>query len=180
MSKRLVHYFMNGVLFIGPIALTVWVFVTAFRVVDRWLRLPVPGAGVLVLILAILVVGFLMSHYFTARILGWFEGALDRLPFFRMLHSSVKDIAGAFVGEKKKFDKPVAVELVPGSGVKALGFLTREKLDNELEGDVAVYMPQSYNFAGQVIVVPRARVTPLDVDSAQLMTFIVSGGVSGM
>jgi uncharacterized membrane protein len=178
--KRLIHYFMNGVLFLGPIAATVWVLLATFRVIDGWLRLPVRGAGVLVLILVILGTGFLMSHYFTARILGWFELTLDRLPFFRLLHSSVKDMVGAFVGDKKKFDKPVAVELVPGSGIHALGFLVREDAVPELKGHVAVYLPQSYNFAGQLLVVPRERITLLALDSAPAMTFIVSGGVSGL
>ncbi len=178
--KRLAHYFMNGILFLGPIAATAWVLFTTFRVIDGWLRLPVRGAGVLVLVIVILGVGFLMSHYFTARILGWFELTLDRLPFFRLLHSSVKDMVGAFVGEKKKFDRPVAVELIPGSGVRALGFMTREDPIAELKGQVAVYLPQSYNFAGQLLIVPRERITLLELDSAPAMTFIVSGGVSGL
>jgi uncharacterized membrane protein len=178
--KRLAHYFMNGILFLGPIAATIWVVFTTFRVIDGWLRLPVRGAGVLVLVLVILATGFLMSHYFIARILGWFELTLDRLPFFRLLHTSVKDMVGAFVGDKKKFDRPVAVELIPGSGLRALGFMTREEPIGELKGQVAVYLPQSYNFAGQLLLVPKERVTPVELESATAMTFIVSGGVSGI
>ena len=87
---------------------------------------------------------------------------------------------GAFMGDTKKFNKPVSVELVPGGKVYALGFVTRESLSFlGMENQVAVYMPQSYNFAGNVLLVPTDQVQSLSVDSSAIMTFVVSGGVSG-
>ena len=77
--------------------------------------------------------------------------------------------------------EPVLVALLPGSSARALGIITRESLaELGLPGDVAVYLPQSYNFAGQVLVVPASAVTPLDAPSSDVMAFIVSGGVSGL
>ena len=84
------------------------------------------------------------------------------------------------MGDTKKFDKPVSVELIPGGKVRALGFVTRESLGFlGMENQVAVYMPQSYNFAGNVLLVPSDQVQSLSVDSSAIMTFVVSGGVSG-
>jgi uncharacterized membrane protein len=90
-------------------------------------------------------------------------------------------LINAFVGDKKRFDRPVAVALMPGASTKALGFVTRDTLGHlEMTGHVAVYFPQSYNFAGNVLLVPREQVETLDVGSADIMAFIVSGGISGL
>jgi uncharacterized membrane protein len=177
--KRLMNYFFQGLVYTAPIAFTVWVFVASFTWIDGLLRLPVPGVGVLVLIGFITTFGFLLSNYLSRTLLTWFENAMDRLPLAKLLHGSVKDLMSAFVGEKRRFKQPVAVEMVPGSGVRAFGFVTRETMaDMGFPDDVGVYFPQAYNFAGQLVMVPRARITLLKVDSSDVMTMIVSGGVS--
>ena len=105
---------------------------------------------------------------------------LKRFPLIKLLYTSIKDLIGAFVGDNKKFDKPVLITLVPGSDIKAIGFVTRESMSAwGLSDNVAVYLPQSYNFAGSLLVVPSAQVTPLDVPSGDVMAFVVSGGVTG-
>jgi uncharacterized membrane protein len=123
----------------------------------------------------------LLSHLLSRRILGAFEALLDRLPLVKLLHTSVKDLMGAFVGDERRFDQPVAVELVPGSDVRSFGFVTRDSLAELGMGAdvVAVYLPQSYNFAGQLVAVPRGRVQRIEGDAAEMMAFVVSGGVSG-
>jgi len=99
----------------------------------------------------------------------------------KLLYTSIRDLMGAFVGDKKSFDKPVMVDLTPEQGIKVLGFLTCTSFDDpKLTSYVAVYVPQSYNFAGNLLVVPRSRVQPIDADGAQFMAFIVSGGVAQM
>jgi uncharacterized membrane protein len=98
----------------------------------------------------------------------------------KLIYTSIKDLVSAFMGDKKSFNQPVAVTLLPGGNVKALGFITRDGLHAlDLPHHVAVYIPQSYNFAGYLAVVPRDQIETLDVSSAELMTFIISGGVSG-
>jgi uncharacterized membrane protein len=183
--KRLVRWFLQGLIYFVPIALTVFVLVTCFRAIDGGLRglvgIEVPGAGVLILVLLVTVLGFLMSNYLSRRVLSTVEVVLDRVPLVKLLHSSVKDLLGAVVGEDRKFDAPVAVEIMPGSGVRVFGFVTRDSLAAlGLPDDVvAVYLPQSYNFAGQLLAVPRARVQPVSGESSEIMAFIVSGGVTG-
>lgn len=181
--NRIVNYFLQGVVFLVPIVLTGWIFVAVFTTVDGWLGIPVPGAGVLVVVALTTAMGFLASNFLTRRFLAKVEAILDRLPLVKLLHSSMKDLMSAFVGDKKGFHQPVAVELVPGSGIRALGFVTRESLEPLAIGvgdEVAVYLPQAYNFAGQLVLVPRAQVTRLRADSSQIMAFIVSGGVAGV
>ena len=103
----------------------------------------------------------------------------QKVPVVKMLYSALKDMIEAFAGDKKSFDKPVLVELIE-KGPKAMGFITRESADFlGIQGHVAVYMPQSYNFAGQVLIFPASRVLPIELGSGEVMATIVSGGVSG-
>jgi uncharacterized membrane protein len=178
--KRLANYFLQGLVFLVPIAITVYAFVWAFRSIDGWLGLSIPGLGIAVTLVGITVIGFLLSHLVTRKLLSIFEAFFVRVPIARFLFTSVKDLMGAFVGEKRRFDRPVVVDALPG-GLMMLGFVTRESLEMWQLGDaVAVYFPQSYNFAGYLAVVPRSRVKPVAVDGAQFMAFIVSGGITGV
>jgi uncharacterized membrane protein len=177
--KRLANYFFQGLIYLAPIAITIWIFVTTFRAIDGILGLRIPGIGVAILIAFTTMFGFLLSRYLSRQLLTWFESIMDRLPFAKLMHGSLKDLMSAFVGEKRRFRHPVSVELLPGSGVRLFGFVTRESMDDFGIADaVGVYFPQAYNFAGQLVVVPRAQVTRLTADSADIMTMIVSGGVS--
>jgi uncharacterized membrane protein len=179
--KRLVSYFLRGLVFVVPIAFTLWIFIATFRTIDGWLGLGIPGLGILVLVAAIILCGFLVSNFVTKRFMGLFENLLERLPLAKLLHSSVKDLMGAFVGEKKKMGQAVLVDLDGTGTLRTLGFVTRETLTEiNLTESVAVYLPQSYNFAGQLLIVPRARIQPIPGEGSAVMQFIVSGGVAGL
>ena len=110
--------------------------------------------------------GFLASNFFTRRLLGFVETQLDRLPLLRLLHTAIKDLMSAFVGEKRRFDRPVWSTSAADGRIKAAGFVTRDSMANYgRPDDVAVYFPQAYNFAGQVVIVPRTSVTAIAGDS---------------
>lgn len=178
--RNFVKYFLRGLLVIVPVAITVYVVYLIFVKVDSLMGLPVPGLGFLLTILSVALIGYLAGNFFMRKLLGFMEGIFVKVPFVKIVYTSIKDLLSAFVGEKKSFDRPVLVTLFPGSGTMVTGFITRESLDSfGLEAHVAVYLPQSYNFAGNVLLFPREQVTPLKIDSADVMAFIVSGGVSG-
>jgi uncharacterized membrane protein len=177
--RRLTSYFVKGLVYLVPIGLTVWVFVTAFSWIDGLLGFQRRGVGAAILVVGVTGFGFMLSNFLGSRLLGWLEGVIDHLPLARALHTSSKDMMSAFVGEDRRFNQPVSVELSPGSGVSVLGFVTRESLtDMGLPGAVGVYLPQSYNFAGQLVIIARERVRKLDAPAADVMALIVSGGVS--
>jgi uncharacterized membrane protein len=99
----------------------------------------------------------------------------------RLLYSSTRDLLNAFVGEQRRFDKPVLVTLGGATGARVFGFLTQESVDTfGVTESVTVYVPQSYGFAGNLIVVPLARVERINADSAHVMAFIISGGVTAL
>ena len=171
---------MQGLLVLAPVAITLWVVVFAVTTLDRWLDARIPGLGILIAAAAITLIGYLTGNVVGHKVLEWLEAGMQRVPLIRILYNALRDLFGAFVGSKRKFDKPVAVEINP-HGLKVLGFLTAERFDDpQLAGHVSVYLPESYNFAGNLIVVPRERVHPLDADGAEFMAFIVSGGVTEM
>ncbi len=182
--KKLVDYFVKGLLIFVPTALTVFLLVWAFTSIDAvfrdLFRIEVPGLGLLLTVVLVVVIGFIASNFLGRKFFALVEKVFTGLPLVKLLYSAAKDMIEAFAGEKKSFDKPVLVTVVPGAAAKVVGFVTRDSLENlGLSDYVAVYLPQSYNFAGNVLLFPKEAVKPLDIESSQAMAFVVSGGVSG-
>ena len=182
--KKLIAYFVKGLLIFVPIALTVFLLIWAFGkldgIVNKLLSFRIPGLGLVLMIVFITLIGFLASNFLGKKLFSLIDRIFSGMPLVKLLYSAVKDILEAFAGDKKSFDKPVLATVGPGSNAKIVGFITRDSLENlGLEDYVAVYMPQSYNFAGNVLLFPKDAVKPLEIDSSQAMAFIVSGGLSG-
>jgi uncharacterized membrane protein len=179
--RRLITYFLRGLAFVAPIAVTVYVCVRIFTEIDGWLGLKTPGVGFALTLALITVVGFLGSTLLARGLLTSIDSLIDRLPFVRLLYSSTKDMLNAFVGEQRRFDIPVLVPAPDGGPAKSLGFLTQGSLDRiGLTDYVTVYLPFSYALSGRLFLYPAASVTRLDVASADVMAFIVSGGVTAL
>lgn len=179
--RKLLNYFLRGLVLVAPIAITLYVCWIVFVRIDGWLGLPIPGLGFVVTVVLITLVGFLGSNLITRGMVSIVDQTVGRLPFVRLLYTSTKDLLNAFVGEKRRFDKPVLVKLTDNSEARLVGFVTQESLDRlGLPGYSSVYFPQSYNFAGNLVVFPSAQLQPLDAASADVMAFIVSGGVTGV
>jgi uncharacterized membrane protein len=180
-AKRLVGYFVRGCLVLVPAGLTFYILFAILRTIDQLLPIGIPGVGLLLTLVLVTLVGVLTSNVVGRSVFEASERALKRLPLVKLIYTSIKDLINAFMGDKKSFNRPVAVTLNPASGLKALGFVTRDGLHAlNMPQHVAVYFPQSYNFAGYLALVAREQVEALDVNSAELMTFIISGGVSGL
>lgn len=187
MLQAVMRNFLRGLLIVAPVAATIWIVAIIFSAVDGWLQLEdilgrrvAPGMGLLLTFTAITLVGLF------ARVIGlrWLFGQIDslfaRLPLVKIVYTSVRDLTQAFVGDRKRFDRPVVVQPTADDNLLLLGFLTRDELGElGLPGFASVYVPQSYNFSGQLMVVPRERIRPLEAGSTQTMKFIVSGGVAG-
>jgi len=173
--------FLKGLLFVVPVTVTVFISLWAFRYIDGLLHIPVTGLGFLICLGATLLVGAMATNILFRKTVEAMEKGLTRLPLVKLIYFSIKDLIGAFVGEKKRFQVPVLVDMFGSDPpVKMVGFLTQEELPMiGLEGHSAVYLPQAYNFAGVTVMVPRERLVRLSqADAAKLMSLIVSGGVS--
>jgi uncharacterized membrane protein len=191
-ARAIFNYFIKGMLVVVPMGAAIFLIYWAVASLDNALNLSdvlwvnpktgkavyVPGLGILSVLVIILIAGVLVTNVITDPIKNWFGRWLNRLPLFKFLYSSIKDLTEAFVGEEKKFNEPVLVE-VGSNGLKKIGFLTRKDMAAlGLPNDVAVYFPYSYSFAGQVVIVPSSKVTPINKSAADMMKFVISGGVS--
>jgi uncharacterized membrane protein len=193
-AGALLNYFIKGLLIVVPLGAAIFLIYWAVSSIDNALNLSdllwpeskgskpmyIPGLGILNVLVVILIAGILVTNVVTDPIKRWFNRWLNRLPLFKFLYSSIKDLTEAFVGEEKKFNEPVLVE-VNEFGLKKIGFLVQKDLETlNLPGEVAVYFPYSYSFAGQVVIIAADKVKPIDKSAADMMKFVISGGVSGL
>ena len=173
----LIKNFLRGLVIVVPIALTVYLVYQSFRRLDERLRVETPGLGLAILVAAIVAIGALAGNFVGRKFFSLTETMFTKAPIVRIVYAAIKDLLEAFVGNKRRFDRPVTVSV--SDGVKAFGFITRDDLGVlGMPGDVAVYVPFSYTWDGCLLVVARERVAPLEADSASVMALVVSGGVS--
>ena len=171
--------FLRGLVIVVPIALTIYVVYQTFVAIDRLLPLQTPGLGLAIIIVSVILIGALASNFAIKRLLQLTESVFTRAPLVRIIYSAIRDLLEAFVGNKRRFDRPVIVSMTESGDIRFFGFVTREDLsDVALPSHVAVYLPFSYTWDGSLVVVPRSRVQPLQADSASIMALVVSGGVS--
>jgi len=196
--RKLFRLFLQGLLILAPISITIWILVTAFYWIDGILPnlvytvfpkltgtdaagLPrrIPGLGFIVFIGIALLVGYISPSFIVSRVVDFAESLLERTPGIKLIYSTIKDFFEAFAGNKRKFTKSVLVS-IGAPDVWQVGFITQEELHEfDLQEYVAVYVPQSYAFAGHLYFVKRDRVRVLtDISSADAMKFAISGGVA--
>ncbi len=191
LGKKLLNYLIRGLLVVVPIALSVFIVYWAVTTVDSWIDLNyvlgvnpatgasrnIPGLGLLTVLGIILIAGVIVTNLVTEPVYNWFQRIMKRLPLINFIYTSVKDLTEAFVGDDKKFNQPVLVEVE--AGLKKIGFLTKSDLEMlGLKDEMIVYFPFSYSFAGQVYVIHKDRIKPLDMNAAEAMKLVLSGGVS--
>ena len=184
--KNLLACFLQGLLYLVPVAVTLYVLVAVVSWADSiFAGIPVvrrvPGLGLVLVLGLVTLAGYLGGRLLTQPVVSIFNRMLSKVPFIKLIYTSVRDLLRAFVGEKRKFDKPVIVSLDKDGINNRLGFVTQGDLAAlGLGGMVAVYSPYPYSVMGDLIVVPAERVRPLNgVNSVELMKMVVSGGVSG-
>lgn len=187
--RKIFFYFLQGLILVAPFGITIYIVILIFRFFNNLIAgifgdlfpFNVPGFGLLVVFIAITLLGLLARTVIARPVKKMWNKLLDKAPLLKLVYSSLKDLMNAFVGKEKKFNHPVRVKVNLVSDLEKLGFLTREDLlELGIEGKmVAVYFPHSYNFSGEMFIVPAEHVTPLDASPSEVMKFIVSGGAAG-
>jgi uncharacterized membrane protein len=178
--RKILRYFFSGTVFIVPLVATAYFIFISFSWLDNLLRLPYPGLGFAIILIAITAFGYLTTNFAFKAFTVWFDHGMNRIPLVKLIYSAVKDLLGAFVGDKKKFNKPVLVRINKENSLYQIGFITQADLsDLKLDDMVVVYFPHSYAFSGYHYFVPKDSIKPLNIPGPAAMKFIVSGGVSG-
>jgi len=185
--KKILNYFLQGLLYIAPFAITAYIVYLMFNfinglvdpIVEKYLKIDIPALGILIVFIFLVFVGLVGQSIIARPIKVLFEKLMNNAPIIKLVYSAFNDLFSAFVGKEKKFNKPVMVLVNPVSNLEKLGFLTQDDLSQLGAKDkVAVYFPHSYNFSGELFIVPSNQVKPLAINPAVAMKFIVSGGVS--
>ena len=196
--RKLVQYFLQGLIILAPIAITIFAVTSLFDWIDsilpnfihkifpNWLGVDesgfpkrIPGLGFIVVVVIVLLVGYISSSFIVSKLVELFDKILEKTPGIKIIYSTLKDFFEAFAGNKRKFDKAVLVS-IESNDVWRVGFITQEELNEfGLQDFVAVYVPQSYAFAGNLYFVKKERVRVLsDISSSDAMKFAISGGVT--
>ncbi len=196
--KKIFKFFLQGLIILAPIAITIYGVTALFNFVDGILPsiiqnifpsalgtdsqgkpIHIPGLGFILVILIVIGVGYISSSFIVSRLVELFDNILERTPGIKLVYTTLKDFFEAFAGNKRKFNKAVLVN-IENADVWQIGFITQEELTEfDLQEYVAVYIPQSYAFTGRLYFVKKDRVRILtDISSADAMKFAVSGGVT--
>ena len=188
--NKLVRYFLQGLLLISPLAITIYAIVVSLEFVDglltqyitRFIGFKIPGLGLVIIVTFITLIGVLGSSILFKPIINSLDRLISQAPLVKIIYTSIKDFMNAFVGKDKKFTEPVLVKVNRDSDLEKLGFITQHDLTTlGIEaGKVAVYLPHSYNFSGNLFIVPAVNVKPLHANSAEVMKFIVTAGVTSI
>jgi uncharacterized membrane protein len=180
--KKVLGYFLRGLLFVSPIFLTVYAIYVIIQFFDNLIPGLYPGLSIILVVMGITIIGYFSYNILMQSLLNLIEGVILKTPGLKIIYSSVKDLLSALVGNKKTFNQPVMILMSKESGIHKLGFITKDDLTEVgVHNLVAVYCPHSYNFSGNLFLVPRENITPLpEFKSSDAMKFIVSGGVTDL
>jgi uncharacterized membrane protein len=185
--QRLFKYFLQGLLFTAPAGITIYGAFLLFNYIDKFVLSPIagyipfriPGLGIIVLLCLMTLLGYAGQTIFIRPLRHFLDKFMESVPVVKVVYSAIKDFMSAFMGKDKKFNKPVLVKVNTISELEKIGFITTEDLSElGISDKVAVYFPHSYNFSGEMFIVPKEHIKPLHISPSEAMKFVVSGGVT--
>jgi uncharacterized membrane protein len=185
--KKLTSYFLQGLLFLAPISITLYVIYLVFNFADKlaqeflttMIGTEIPGLGILVMLVFLTILGFVGQTIIARPFQIFFNKIIHTVPLLELIYSAIKDFFSAFVGKDKKFNKPVSFKINPNDNASRIGFITNQNLKAfNTPNMVAVYVPFSYTFTGETYLVSKDAVAPIDAPASEVMKFLVAGGVA--
>ena len=176
---KILNYFAQGLIILAPVSITVYALYVLLKFVDDLVPIHIPGIGILIVLFVVTLTGVLASTFIGRPIITYFNKLINKAHLLKTVINSIKDLLGAFVGKKKKFNEPVLVMMNKESGIEQMGFITCKELSMVgIPGKkIAVYIPFSFTFTGYMFVVPTENITLLNISSTDAIKFIISGGV---
>jgi uncharacterized membrane protein len=185
--KRIIRYFLQGLLYLGPLAVTIYIIIEAFNFIDGLLEdyisyvfgYKMPGLGLLIILIFLTLLGYLGQTILASPFKLILKKFILRIPPINLIYSSLSDLFSAIVGKERKFTRPVLVKIQEHTDLERIGFITEDELEEFGVGDkVAVYFPFSYAISGELMIVPKKNITKLNIPASVALKFIVSGGIT--
>lgn len=180
--RSVFKYFLQGLVSVVPITVTLYLIYKAFVIIDNLIPVNIPGLGLLIILSGITLIGMAVNHLVSDSLLSAIEKQVKRAPLISLIYTAVKDLTQAFVGKKKSFSRPVMVKLSENSELRRLGFITNDNFER-LQEDcdyLTVYIPHSYNISGNMFLVPRHCIQPINTNASEFMKYAVSAGVTDL
>ncbi|MEL6557377.1 MAG: DUF502 domain-containing protein [Bacteroidota bacterium] len=178
--SKILSYFFRGLVFLSPIAATVYILIISVAWIDGLIPIGIPGLGLFLVLCIVVLAGYLGNTFIARPFFHLLESAFRRVPIVNFIYTSINDLIKAFFSDNKKFSEPVLVSMDRDGILSKPGFVTSGDLANlGLAGKIAVYFPHSYNFSGNLFIVDSSMVTKIEGNNTDVMKYIVSGGVSG-
>lgn len=194
MKNKLGKIMFQGLVAILPAILTIYILFWLFRSAETVLGgllevlLPagwyIPGMGLLAGLVVVFFFGLALNAFLVRRLLDWGDGLLNHIPLVKTLYGSLKDFIGFFTAKRdSQFNQVVTVDLVFGdTPMRMIGFVTRSDFHDlpagiGTDGEIAVYLPLSYQIGGYTVIVPRSAVRKVDISTHRAMGFVVTGGM---
>ncbi len=184
--------FLTGMFTVLPVLATVylvvWLITGAERFVGKQLMWLIPdeyyrtGMGLVLALAAIFLVGLLMHALLFRQLFGWAERLMFEIPLVRSVYGALRDLFGLFAEHEDEKAMQVVSVTLPGTGMRALGFVSRADFSDlpegvGREGEIAVYLPMSYQIGGYTLFMPRAQAVPVAMSREEAMKFILTAGL---
>ena len=190
--KSVGKIFLTGVFTLLPILATLylvfWLFAAVESFLGRQLLFLLPdeyyraGMGLLAAIAVIFLTGLLMRAWLFQQLVQGGEMLLLKIPLIKVVYKALKDLFGLFSDSKDSEALQVVSVRLPGTDMRLLGFVTRSDFSDlppgvGFEGEVAVYLPMSYQVGGYTIMVPRESINPVQMSREEAMRFVLTAGL---
>jgi uncharacterized membrane protein len=181
--------FFTGILVITPLAVTIWILANLFEKVDgllgeliiRVLGRRIPGLGVLLLVILVIVVGVFARNYIGGKLIRWGNLLLFKIPLFNKIYIALKQIFEVFLGERNTIFQRVVLFQYPRLGIYSIGFVT-SKGGGEVQANVDrkllhIFLPTTPNpTSGFLLFVPEEDTIALEMSVEEGIKLVISGG----
>ena len=189
------RWLLAGLLVLVPLIITVWVLNWVLSTLDqtlhilpeawqpdRLLGVHIPGFGVLLALVIVLVIGAVASNFLGRKLVAWWDAMLGRIPIVRSIYSSVKQVSDTLFSENGNAFRQALLVQWPRPGVWTIAFQTGTPgggIEKHLAGDfLSVYVPTTPNpTGGYFVMLPKADCIELDMSVDEALTYVISMGV---
>lgn len=190
--KAINRLFLKGLIVVMPISLSIYllliILVKAENIFGHFLKDMmgeshyIPGLGILLTFLVLVVIGGLVSNFITGKIITFLINQFEKVPFLKAIYNPLRDLMSLFAGSGPDNMKKVVLVNFDKLGFKAIGLVTREEFRDLPVGvfsdeDIAVYIPMSYMLGGFTTIVPRSSVTEVDIPVEQAIKLAITGWI---
>jgi uncharacterized membrane protein len=183
--------FITGVFVIVPLVISVSLLVWFFERVDSLFSPPIdgivrvvvpgashiPGTGILSGLIIILIVGLVARNVVGKRLLEGLDSVINRIPWYRTIYGTIKQLTNAFSPEGTRSFKDVLLVEYPKADCYALGFRT-ETVEKDGRRFAVVFVPTNNLYLGDVLFVPEEKADRLEMSVEQAVKILASGGIA--